>query len=290
MHDLVDATSVLAETYDDIFDIKFSPTMFSIMAATTPSSHCIIELQLSPQFFNAYLCHQLHYKFIYIEDFYDFMHNFERKGFSSLTFTFPEPDRVDSNVAVRVMSEACINVYSCTIPWRFLAATAILKFFHGSNGHFEEVELPMFPSCKVMDVGAFDIGTFVSIDSQEFINIVTYFNDFDYVLVTLINSQVMFSYGKTKIVLTEERRQCIIGGVAASDEVVFVISLQPMTIFCNLARRLRRVWLFKSSDSTRGVIAAPLGLYARYVAYFSDRIDTTSEDLTDIIDTTSEDL
>lgn len=101
MHDLVDATSVLAETFDDIFDIKFSPTMFSIMAATTPSSRCIIALQLSPQFFNAYLCHQLHYKFIYIEDFYDFMHNFERKGFSSLTFTFPEPDRVDSNVALR---------------------------------------------------------------------------------------------------------------------------------------------------------------------------------------------
>lgn len=38
----------------------------------------------------------------------------------------------------------------------------------------------MFPSCKVMDVGAFDIGTFVSIDSQVFINIVTCFNDFDY--------------------------------------------------------------------------------------------------------------
>lgn len=94
-----------------------------------------------------------------------------------------------------------------------------------------------------------------------------------------VTFDVLRLFQSFKLANVMQRRQCIIGGVAASDEVVFVISLQPMTIFCNLARRLRRVWLFKSSDSTtRGVVAAPLGLYARYVAYFSDRIDTTSED------------
>ena len=43
-----------------------------------------------------------------------------------------------------------------------------------------------------------------------------------------------------------------------------------MHTFCNLVRQTERVWLFKSDEAAKGVIAAPLGLHARFVTYFPD--------------------
>ena len=37
----------------------------------------------------------------------------------------------------------------------------------------------LYPSSEKIDVGEFDFGTFVSIESQEFINIIKRFVDFD---------------------------------------------------------------------------------------------------------------
>lgn len=68
-----------------------------------------------------------------------------------------------------------------------------------------------------------------------------------------------------------QENQCIIGGIGESDQIIFAITLQPTELFSNFVSRSKRVWLFKSNNSLKGVIAAPLGLYARYVAYFPYR-------------------
>uniref|UniRef100_A0A9I9EKT7 Uncharacterized protein n=1 Tax=Cucumis melo TaxID=3656 RepID=A0A9I9EKT7_CUCME len=172
IHDFLKAISVLTETFDDSFDLKFSPAIFSIMAAASPSSRCVIALQLSPQIFTTYVCPKLYYKFIFFETFCDTMQECERTGFSSLTFSFQEIDH-DAKLA--------------SIP-----------------GCDKKVDVPLLPSTEEMDVGEFDFGTFVSIESQEFINIIKRLSDFDYVLVTLSISQVKFSYGRKAIILTQE--------------------------------------------------------------------------------------
>uniref|UniRef100_UPI001C3E54DF hypothetical protein n=1 Tax=Picosynechococcus sp. (strain ATCC 27264 / PCC 7002 / PR-6) TaxID=32049 RepID=UPI001C3E54DF len=70
IHEFVDAISILAGL-DYVFDLKFSPKMFSIMVNRTPSSRCTIALQLFPPFFNqGYSCQQLHYSWIYINQFF----------------------------------------------------------------------------------------------------------------------------------------------------------------------------------------------------------------------------
>uniref|UniRef100_A0A9I9EKS3 Uncharacterized protein n=1 Tax=Cucumis melo TaxID=3656 RepID=A0A9I9EKS3_CUCME len=168
IHGFLEAISVLTETSEDEFDLKFSPAIFSIMVAASPSSRCIISLQLSPQIFRTYVCPTLHHKFLFFRAFCDTMQECQSTGFSSLIFSFQEQDPHDT--------------YGCHM--------------------IKTVRL--YPSSEKIDVGEFDFGTFVSIESQEFINIIKRFVDFDNVLVTLSSSQVKFSYGRTEIILTQE--------------------------------------------------------------------------------------
>ncbi|XP_038875059.1 uncharacterized protein LOC120067585 [Benincasa hispida] len=134
------------------------------------------------------------------------------------------------------------------------------------------MDLPFCASTGSMDdVLEFDFAKFVSIESQDFINIITGFSNFDNVLVTISSSQVKFSYGRTTIILTQEENHCIFGGIEGSNKLIFAITLQPTELFYKFVGRSKRVWLFKSNNSLKGVIAAPLGLYARYLAYFRPR-------------------
>ena len=64
--------------------------------------------------------------------------------------------------------------------------------------------------------------------------------------------------------------RCIIGGVTECGKIEFVITVKPMATFSNLSSRSKFVWLFKSSNSHRGVICFLLGLSARFLAYFSN--------------------
>ncbi|KAL4015012.1 hypothetical protein IC575_027236 [Cucumis melo] len=169
IHSFVDAVSVLAGL-GYVFNLKFSPEMFSIMANPTPSPSCTIALQLFPPFFNQqYSCQQLHYSWIYINPFFPEMFDMERTGFSSLTFSFADSLHADLTFCSR-------------------------------DGHLREID-----SDGSMDAcyDQLDWETFVSFSSQEFINIVT-LNNFDSVLVTLTNSQVKFSYAGTQMILTQE--------------------------------------------------------------------------------------
>ncbi|CAK9328868.1 unnamed protein product [Citrullus colocynthis] len=173
IHEFVDAISILAGL-DYVFDLKFSPKMLSIMVNRTPSSRCTIALQLFPPFFNqGYSCQELHYSWIYINQFFPEMFHLERTGFSSLTFSFADPHHADLT-------------------------------FRSADGRLRAVDFPMYHSDESMDVGEFDLGTFVSFSSREFVNIVT-LNNFDSVMVTLRNSQVKFSYAGTDMILTQEK-------------------------------------------------------------------------------------
>lgn len=70
-------------------------------------------------------------------------------------------------------------------------------------------------------------------------------------------------------VICMQRRECIIGGVGADSEISFNISLQPIELMFNMARRSKRVWLFKVVNSnSQGLICFPLAMYARFLAYF----------------------
>ena len=70
--------------------------------------------------------------------------------------------------------------------------------------------------------------------------------------------------------MTIQRKRCIIGGVGASNEIEFVVNLKAKESLCRLASRSKRVWLFKSKNSSKGAICVPLGLYARFLVSFSN--------------------
>ncbi|CAK9328866.1 unnamed protein product [Citrullus colocynthis] len=200
LHDLVEAISVLTETFDDTFDLKFSQSRFSIMAATSPSSRCILALQLSPSFFDVYACNKLEYKLVYIQNFYHTKFNLQRNGFTELGFACFDSDQEPGYQArndIRMLLDIDEDGY--------LDRNAVRIFANPEAGTYERNDLPFCASTDRMDdTFEFDCANFVSIESQEFINIITRFSNFDNVLVTLSSSQVKFSYGSTQIILTKE--------------------------------------------------------------------------------------
>ncbi|KAL4015009.1 hypothetical protein IC575_027233 [Cucumis melo] len=149
IHGFLEAISVLTETSEDEFDLKFSPAIFSIMVAASPSSRCIISLQLSPQIFRTYVCPTLHHKFLFFRAFCDTMQECQSTGFSSLIFSFQEQDPHDT-----------------------YGSDALLQFTNSERGCHMIKTVRLYPSSEKIDVGEFDFGTFVSIESQEFINII----------------------------------------------------------------------------------------------------------------------
>ncbi|XP_023000631.1 uncharacterized protein LOC111494875 [Cucurbita maxima] len=157
---------------------------------------------------------------------------------------------------------------SITLSLRNSLNQMLLQFHNSRIGEEQVRQLSLLPS-REKDVGEIDYGIFVSIDSEVFERIATDLNDSN-ALVTLTNSQVKFSVEAKEISLVEERRECMIGGLSRSQEIRFFVSLNPIIFFRDLARRSKRIWLFKSAKAY-SIIIAPIGLYAQFCVYFSRR-------------------
>ncbi|XP_022959415.1 uncharacterized protein LOC111460398 [Cucurbita moschata] len=210
----------------------------SIMGSASPETACIIAIQLCPPYFQTYTCDHLHYSWINIHKIFPLMSDLNRAGFSSLSFSFTAPN------------------------------LANLVFMGPSR--LREADFGLNPSNGSRDIGPYDYSTFVTLESKEFINIITDFEFYRYVLVTLTSSQVKFSYTRFQTIITRESGRCVIGGIEESCFIKYIITVHPMHTFCNLVRQTERVWLFKSDEAAKGVISAPLGLHARFVTYFPD--------------------
>ncbi|XP_023549342.1 uncharacterized protein LOC111807724 [Cucurbita pepo subsp. pepo] len=237
MQDLVDAASVVASA-DDMADMKFSREMFAIMADSYPALGGVIALHLWPQFFDEYVCNELLKSWTFVKNLFPLMIDMEESGFNSLTFTVTYPE------------------------------SAELKF-QAPNGLSNDVEFELIPSLDPLEVGDFDFSSFVSLESEEFVNIVTEYHMFDYVHVIVTSTRVIFSYAiMLETILTQEDGECLIGGITAPNHMEFIINLSPIEAFYSMAHRSKRVWLYKSMQTTKGVIIFPLGLYYRFVAYF----------------------
>lgn len=66
-----------------------------------------------------------------------------------------------------------------------------------------------------------------------------------------------------------QERKCIIGGLAAGDEIQFLIPFSFHSFYFELTNWSKRIWLFKSTNSW-SMITAPIGLYVRYSIYFPE--------------------
>ncbi|XP_023540751.1 uncharacterized protein LOC111801026 [Cucurbita pepo subsp. pepo] len=241
IHEFVEAASVIS-TQAPTGVLKFSPQMFSIMAtALPPSPRSVLALQIRPQFFRSYTCtSQLEYAGIFLNDLQFTLYEMDCNGFPELLFSSTEPD------CAHLTFRPPASIYNCRL-----------------------YKLPLCPGTGEMDMDQeINCTTFVSIPSDFFHVVLNVFMDcFDYVLVTLTASLARFCNDAGDIVLIAQENQCSIGGVSSEHQIQFQISLSPWVSFRELARRVERVWIYKPNTSSFGIIAAPVGLYSRFLAY-----------------------
>ncbi|XP_011652354.1 uncharacterized protein LOC101206630 isoform X2 [Cucumis sativus] len=237
MRTLVDAFATLGLA-DHKGDATFSPEMFCLMADSNVSIHSAIGLQLWPPFFDHYFCRDLKNSWFFFSEIFPLAQYLKDFGYTSFSFSIgrdPHHAQIEFQGPTRLLLEVTLRLVFCHLPLR---------------------------------IHQFDLSVFVSMDSQQFSNLISQYHMFDDVHVTITSERVIFSYSTMQETILSP--QCIIGGLRAPDEVEFVITLGPQEVFNHIASQTKRVWFFKQCNSNRGLITAPLGLNARLVAFFCD--------------------
>ncbi|KAL4015102.1 hypothetical protein IC575_027331 [Cucumis melo] len=240
MQTLIDALATLGVA-DQLADATFSPEMFCVMVDSNVSIHSTIGLQLWPPFFDHYFCSELQYSWFFFNEIFPLAQDLQDSGYTSFSFSIgPNPD------------------------------LAQIKF-QGPNGLLHETNFELVYSHHPLRIPDFDLSVFVSMDSQEFSNVISQYHMFDDVHVTITSERVIFSYSiMQETILNQQNGQCIIGGIKAPNQVQFILTLGPSEVFNHIASQTKRVWFFKQCNSNKGLITAPLGLNGRLVACFFD--------------------
>ncbi|KAA0039744.1 hypothetical protein E5676_scaffold266G003150 [Cucumis melo var. makuwa] len=228
---------------DIMADGIFSPDMFCIMADSDVSIHSAFGIELLPPFFDTFYADEVRQLFWF-----------------RLTHLFP--------LAVQLL-ESGYTSFTFSIE-RFRYNHAQFRF-EGPNGLLREVNFLLTPVVRPLSIGEIDLSAFVTMDSQEFSNIISEYHMFDYVQVIITNRRVSFSYAIIQeTIITPQDGQCIIGGIRPPNEVQFIITMSQPDAFYHFASQSKRIWLFKEVNSTKGIITAPLGLHGRLVSFFCD--------------------
>ncbi|CAK9328767.1 unnamed protein product [Citrullus colocynthis] len=237
MNALINAATTLGMV-DQMADTIFSPEMLCIMADSNISIHAAIGLQLWPPFFDHYFCNETQRSWFFLTNIFPLALDLQDSGYTSLTFSIPYPERAE------------------------------LKF-RGPNGLLREIDFELAYSHDPLFISEFDLSIFVSMDSQQFSHIIAEYHMFDYVQVTVTSARVTFSYAiMQETSLSPEDGECIIGGIRAPNQIQFIINLSPPEAFYHIASQTKRIWFFKTCNSTKGLITAPLGLNGRLVSFF----------------------
>uniref|UniRef100_A0A9I9EKZ6 Uncharacterized protein n=1 Tax=Cucumis melo TaxID=3656 RepID=A0A9I9EKZ6_CUCME len=234
--------------------------MFCIMADSDVSIHSAFGIELLPPFFDTFYADEVRQLFWF-----------------RLTHLFP--------LAVQLL-ESGYTSFTFSIE-RFRYNHAQFRF-EGPNGLLREVNFLLTPVVRPLSIGEIDLSAFVTMDSQEFSNIISEYHMFDYVYVRycmtimhmiyslavqviITNRRVSFSYAIIQeTIITPQDGQCIIGGIRPPNEVQFIITMSQPDAFYHFASQSKRIWLFKEVNSTKGIITAPLGLHGRLVSFFCD--------------------
>ncbi|KAE8646781.1 hypothetical protein Csa_005116, partial [Cucumis sativus] len=228
---------------DVMADAIFSPDTFCIMADSDASIHSAFGVQLWPPFFDSFYSDDIRQLFWFrLTHLFPLAVELLESGYTSLTFSIE----------------------------RFRYNYAQFKF-EGPNGLLRDVNFLLTPVVRPLRIGQIDLSAFVSMDSEEFSNIISEYHMFDYVEVIITSRRVSFSYAIIQeTIITPEDGQCLIGGVRAPNQVQFIITMSQPDAFYHFASQSKRIWLFKEVNSTKGIITAPLGLYGRLVSFFCD--------------------
>ncbi|XP_022947835.1 uncharacterized protein LOC111451596 [Cucurbita moschata] len=227
----IDAISILQRFDHDTADLEGSPTMFSIIISLASSPPSLLALQIMPQFFSHFSCDQLHYVNVPIAEVATIISNMERDGFYSFVFfLLANQERI---------------------------AFAFKR--HSQQRRWDTRQLKSEP-LEPKKVGEIDYSSFVSIDLEEFrSSVITLCAG--RALVTITNSEISFDvpYINREIILSKEKRECIIGGFEEGEKVISEITLFPIKLLNS--SRLKRLWIFKTNDSSVIILVAPTGLW-----------------------------
>ncbi|KAE8646787.1 hypothetical protein Csa_005303, partial [Cucumis sativus] len=142
-------------TIEPLVNMKCTTKMFSMILPSTPDRSFTASFQMDPKFFTQFTCNYYHYAIIPLGDLYLLMLDMQRRGFFALTLNLSEHfnDR-------RVVAALEFHTY-------------------GDEEKLSLAMLPNFMSKNEEDVGEIDYTYFVSIEIEDFRNLVKEFKNED---------------------------------------------------------------------------------------------------------------